>query len=230
MAAKAQKGQVSADQLIAAFEQYKGKVPYVYGGSTPKGWDCSGMPFYVLPHDLGIEPPGRVVMSYVTSSRLVTVKNPLPGDFVLWPGLGPVGHMGIYLGPNKMLSALSPHYGTAETPIKGFGPTPVFIYRRFKSLQETGGTTTTSSPVDSVTGALGGAVLNQVMSSLGIQDVGDLLERAGLILFGALLLIIGLWKFSSSGQSAGGVVKQTVENQKQAHGEEKKAVREAAEE
>lgn len=185
--------------LVSAVDQYVGVVPYVYGGSTPKGWDCSGMFYYVLPHNCGIQPPGRVVMSYVTWRGAKTVRNPQPGDLVLWPGIGPMGHMGVVTGDNEMISALNPSEGTARTPIAGYGPVGVpHIYRRITALAGDTSGSGTSATDTSVEGVVGGAFLKSALQMFHLPSLGDGLERAGLIVLGVALIIVALFKMTGS--------------------------------
>lgn len=123
--------------ITAAALKYQGHG-YVYGV-----WDCSSFVNRVLGQDLGMAipgyakgtyrgppPHGPVVLDYATWTGATTVRGqPGPGDLVIWPGAGPNGHIGIVLGPNKMISALDPAMGTAVTPIAGYGPagiTPIY--------------------------------------------------------------------------------------------------------
>jgi cell wall-associated NlpC family hydrolase len=138
--------------------RYQG-VPYKFGGGNPGGWDCSGMVNWVLGHDLGLVLPGGgtgfsgsthgpVVLAYATWGGASTVKGPpAPGDLCVWPGAGPLGHIGIAVGPRKMVSALNPSQGTAVTPIHGYGPPGVpVVYRRVNAAA--GGAGTTAAGVD----------------------------------------------------------------------------------
>lgn len=131
------------DSIAGTALQYRGKVPYVFGRANPHGWDCSGMVNYVLGHDLKMTLPGGVknftgswhgpvVVQYATWGGAAKVSGPpQPGDLCIWPGVGAGGHIGIATGPETMISALNPQYGTAETPIQGYGPAgvPVVFHR-----------------------------------------------------------------------------------------------------
>ena len=75
-------------------------IPYVYGGSTPSGFDCSGFVKYVYAN-FGINLP-RVSYSQMNVGTPVTRDQLLPGDLVFFRS---GGHVGIYMGNNKYIHA-----------------------------------------------------------------------------------------------------------------------------
>jgi cell wall-associated NlpC family hydrolase len=82
--------------------QYLG-VPYVWGGASPSGFDCSGLASYAYAQ-VGISVPHYTGAIWAKFPRVV---GPLqPGDMVFFNGLG---HMGIYIGGGQMVHA--PHTG-----------------------------------------------------------------------------------------------------------------------
>jgi peptidoglycan DL-endopeptidase CwlO len=87
------------DQVVAVAKQYVG-VPYVYGGASPAGFDCSGFTQYVyaqfgvaLPHSSSRQGSGGTAIAASAA---------LPGDLVVMDG---GGHVGIYLGGDMMIDA-----------------------------------------------------------------------------------------------------------------------------
>ena len=77
--------------------------PYVWGGTTPNGWDCSGFVQWVYAQ-AGISIPRTNAWSIMTPTS-----TPQPGDLVVQNG---GAHVGIYVGNGMMISALNPSQGT----------------------------------------------------------------------------------------------------------------------
>jgi cell wall-associated NlpC family hydrolase len=78
-------------------------VPYVYGGASPSGFDCSGLVMYVYAQ-LGISLPHYTVAQWNATQP---ISSPEPGDLVFFNGLG---HVGIYIGGGRFVDA--PHTGS----------------------------------------------------------------------------------------------------------------------
>ena len=77
--------------------------PYVWGGTSPNGWDCSGFTKWVYAQ-AGISIPRTNAWNAMTPTS-----NPQPGDLVMQNG---GAHVGIYVGNGMMISALNPSQGT----------------------------------------------------------------------------------------------------------------------
>ena len=81
-------------------------VPYVYGGSTPSGFDCSGFTSYVY-KQFGYSLP-RTAASQAGVGTPVSRANLLPGDLVFFDTYGGISHVGIYVGGDNFIHATVP--------------------------------------------------------------------------------------------------------------------------
>ncbi len=85
-------------------------VPYVWGGTSPSGFDCSGLMQYCY-KQLGYN-INRVADAQMRNGIAISKENLAPGDLVGFyssPGSGYVSHIGMYVGDGMMIHA--PHTG-----------------------------------------------------------------------------------------------------------------------
>jgi cell wall-associated NlpC family hydrolase len=116
-AAPAPAASASASAIVSIARQYIG-VPYVSGGATPAGFDCSGFTQYVFAQ-VGISLP-RSSSAQRHSGTVVSAAQARPGDLVWGPG-----HVGIYTGGGNHIAARNPSSPLHESPI--YLANPVFI-------------------------------------------------------------------------------------------------------
>lgn len=90
----------TAAAVIANAKQYLG-VPYVWGGSTPSGFDCSGFVSYVY-RSVGISLP-RTSSSQQNVGTRISPTQVQPGDLVF--NGSPAYHVGIYIGGGQYIHA-----------------------------------------------------------------------------------------------------------------------------
>lgn len=91
---------VSGSKVLEIASRYVG-VPYVYGGGTPRGFDCSGFTSYVYAQ-LGISLP-RSSSAQRNVGKVVSRADARPGDLIWTPG-----HISIYAGGNSQIDAPRP--------------------------------------------------------------------------------------------------------------------------
>lgn len=98
-----------AQQVLAIAKQYVG-TPYVSGGSSPSGWDCSGFTSYVY-GKVGVKLP-RTSTAQRSAGKTVSRSAAKPGDIIWSPG-----HVGIYAGNGMMYDAGNPRVKTSYRSI-----------------------------------------------------------------------------------------------------------------
>lgn len=90
-------------KVVTKLERRIGKTWYVFSGSTPSGWDCSGLVYWTY-QQLGIEVPHSAnKQGHLTKG----VKDPKVGDIVVWGYKNSKSyyHAGIYIGDGKAIHA-----------------------------------------------------------------------------------------------------------------------------
>ena len=91
-------------------------TPYRYGGTTPRGFDCSGYTGYVY-KKAGKKLP-RTSRAQYSATKHITRKTAKPGDLVFFKsGGGGVYHVGIYAGGNMLWHASKPGRPVAKAKI-----------------------------------------------------------------------------------------------------------------
>lgn len=97
--------ELKVDRVIQTAKQYIG-VPYVWGGVSPSGFDCSGYTHYVLLKN-GIVVPRTAKAQYGVGTS-VSKDQLKPGDLVFFETYAPgPTHVGFYIGNNQFLHASS---------------------------------------------------------------------------------------------------------------------------
>ncbi|MGC8470698.1 MAG: NlpC/P60 family protein [Acidimicrobiales bacterium] len=105
-------GATNGGAVVSEAEKFLG-VPYVWGGESPSGFDCSGLVQYVY-SQLGVSLPRTTYTQVKVGTPVASLTRARPGDLVFFAGSDGTttepGHVGIYLGNGKMIDA--PYTGT----------------------------------------------------------------------------------------------------------------------
>ena len=112
--------------VLAYAMQFVG-YPYVYGGSSTSGFDCSGFTQYVYKH-FGVT-LNRTAAAQSSNGTAVSRSNLQPGDLVMFGS--PINHVGIYAGGGRIVHAANPSRGvTTDTINSGYYNTNYVCARR----------------------------------------------------------------------------------------------------
>lgn len=98
----------SADAVVSLAKQLASKnIPYVWGGESLKGMDCSGLTDYVYQHAAGIS-LGHYTVTQESHVTKEAVANAKPGDLLFWGKSGATHHVAIYIGNQQYVAAPQP--------------------------------------------------------------------------------------------------------------------------
>ena len=108
---------VTGNPIAATAMNYLG-APYVWGGTTVAGFDCSGFVYAVVNEVTGGGFP-RSMESQVGSGRAVAPQNLQPGDLVFFQNTYKAGlsHAGIYVGNGQFANAANAGTGVTLSPL-----------------------------------------------------------------------------------------------------------------
>jgi peptidoglycan DL-endopeptidase CwlO len=159
-----QSGATGGAQVVASAEKYLG-VPYVFGGTSPTGLDCSGLVQKAY-GDLGITLPRVAADQAHVGTAVPSLDQAQPGDILAFGE--PAHHVAIYLGNNTMIAAPEPG---DHVKIQS-------VYQQPTSIRRIVGTSGSTAPASGgLVGALGVA---------GLSGIADTSGRAGVASYGSL--------------------------------------------
>ena len=110
--------------ILKVAAKYVG-TPYVFGGETPRGFDCSGYTSYVF-RQLGVELP-RTSQAQKAFADTISPEDRQVGDLMFWQG-GGINHVAIYAGDGLMWDSPRPGRRVGKVGIWGnptYGRVPV---------------------------------------------------------------------------------------------------------
>lgn len=102
---------------VIALAQAQVGNKYVWGGTTPAGFDCSGLVQYVYKNATGIDVT-RTTYSQLKQGRAVALKDAQPGDLLFFGA----GHVGIYAGNGQYIHAATPAQGVCVSKLSSYFP------------------------------------------------------------------------------------------------------------
>lgn len=115
----------SGSEVVSYAQQFIG-CKYVYGGTTTKGFDCSGFTQFVYKH-FGVNLNRTAAAQYSNGKAVTSLQ---AGDLVMF-GKSGINHVGIYIGGNKFVHAANPSRGvTIDTLSTGYYKTNYVGARR----------------------------------------------------------------------------------------------------
>lgn len=98
-------------QVVSYSKKFIG-VHYLYGGTTPSGFDCSGFVQYVYSHNSSFKVKlPRITTDQVKVGTPIAKSNLQPGDLVFFGSKSSPHHVGMYIGSNQFIDA--PHTGVS---------------------------------------------------------------------------------------------------------------------
>lgn len=110
-------GSEAAEKLWQVFERYQG-APYHYGGTTGRGFDCSGFITTAYRESMGQQLP-RSTSQMLRHGKVVQPGQIKPGDIVFFRIAGKDQHAGIYMGGNRFIHA-STSSGVIMSDLNGY--------------------------------------------------------------------------------------------------------------
>ena len=109
-------------QAVLNFAMSYTGIPYVWGGTTPSGWDCIGFVRYVY-RNFGVN-IGGYTTSVLSVGRQVPYSQARAGDILYWPG-----HVAISLGNGQNVGAWNENWGTRVGEDRWIGtPTVIRVF------------------------------------------------------------------------------------------------------
>ena len=194
---------ISGDAIVAEVKKFAGGS-YVYGGTTPAGFDCSGLVQYVL-QAVGVKGVPRTSEEQFAWAEKIDRSQLAPGDLVFaqFPGdNASPGHVGIYTGNGQVLSAEDPADGIGYSSLASWG-SAIVGYGRAPS-SSAGTQTATLDSADSLNplSALSGLTAPFATIATAFKDLDTVLTdilnpafwlRIASFFAGVLLVGAGVW-------------------------------------
>lgn len=189
---------VTGDDVVRAAMQYRG-VPYVLGGESKSGIDCSGLVQAAF-KDVGVDVPRLVHEQQTIGTKVDSLKDAKPGDLIVLNG---GDHVAIYLGNDTVLHA--PYPGRTVSVQKAwFGDADITAIRRVvpATSDVDGASAGTTAPVAASTSGSGlsAATSAQAAALLAMGGDGSDESSTGGSSVASMVASLGLGGSSSTSQ------------------------------
>lgn len=183
-------------QIVAVARSWLG-VPYLYGGTTRAGVDCSGLVLNVA-RAVGIDSCPRTSEEQWGWCEHISESESGPGDLVFFVGSEidpPPGHVGILVSPQEMINA--PFTGTVvryDHFANGPGSARIIGYGRMRGASRS----RSANPYTERTGKAGAASqqsADAILGAVGGVIVWIMLAVIAVIIF--VILFLAVWRFNA---------------------------------
>jgi cell wall-associated NlpC family hydrolase len=167
-------GGVTGDAVVQAALKYKG-VPYVLGGESSSGMDCSGLVQKAF-SDLGISVPRLVHEQQTVGRKVDSLKDAKPGDLIVLNG---GDHIAIYMGNDTVIHA--PYEGRTVSVQKAwFTDKDIVTIRRIvPATGEATASGTSAANEAALSAMLGRGSSSSLLGSTGGTSLSSLLSTLG---------------------------------------------------
>lgn len=110
---------ISGNYILAQAQNYIG-TPYVFGGYSPEGFDCSGLIYYIL-EKTGY-PVSRTAADQYNMGYYVSKDDLIPGDLVFFANTytSGISHVGVYAGGGKFIHAPNDGGSVCYSSLSGY--------------------------------------------------------------------------------------------------------------
>lgn len=110
---------ISGNYILAQAQHYLG-TPYVFGGYSPEGFDCSGLIYYILTK--AGYPASRTAADQYNMGSYVERENLMPGDLVFFANTytSGISHVGVYAGNGQFIHAPNEGSSVCYSSLSGY--------------------------------------------------------------------------------------------------------------
>ena len=101
-------------QIVEFGKQFIGR-PYVWGGMSPAGFDCSGFTSYVMKHAAGVH-LSHSSRAQANEGHRISIEEMRPGDLICYGKGKSINHVAMYIGDGQVVHASTERTGVKISP------------------------------------------------------------------------------------------------------------------